>query len=125
MAGSIEYMVHVVKVFFFFSSSKNQSRHLSTSAVEESMQMLKTEVILCIQNSMETLHSIWTEIGLQEDQKKDRTETVLYHLQHLFQEMVKEEKELKSTLLANVETCTKELEILSQELQVPVYKVCE
>lgn len=110
---------------FFFSSSKNQSRHLSTSAVEESMQMIKNEVYQCIQNSMETLHSIWTEIGLQEDQKKDRTETVLYHLQHLFQEMVKEEKELKSTLLANVETCTKELEILSQELQVPVYKVCE
>lgn len=104
------------------SSSKNQSRHLSTSAVEESMQMIKNEVYQCIQNSMETLHSIWTEIGLQEDQKKDRTETVLYHLQHLFQEMVKEEKELKSTLLANVETCTKELEILSQELQVPVYK---
>ncbi|XP_015758521.1 PREDICTED: protein regulator of cytokinesis 1-like [Acropora digitifera] len=104
------------------SSSKNQSRHLSTSAVEESMQMIKNEVYQCIQNSMETLHSIWSEIGLQEDQKKDRTETVLYHLQHLFQEMVKEEKELKSTLLANVETCTKELEILSQELQVPVYK---
>ena len=87
--------------------------------------MIKNEVIPCIQNSMETLHGIWTEIGLQEDQKKDRTETVLYHLRHLFQEMVKEEKELKSTLLANVETCTKELEILSQELQVPVYKVCE
>ena len=96
---------------------------MSTSTVEESVQMIKNEVIPCIQNAMETLQNIWTEIGLQEEQKEERTKSVLYHLRTLLQEMVNEEEELKCTLQANVETCTKEMEKLSHELGVPVYKV--
>lgn len=107
----------------FPSSITNHSRHLSTSTVEESVQMIKSEVIPCLQNAMETLQNIWSEIGLQEDQKEERTKTVLYHLRTLLQQMVNEEEEMKSTLQANVETCTTELEELSQELGVPVYKV--
>lgn len=72
---------------------------------------------------METLQNIWTEIGLQEDQKEERTKSVLYHLRNLLQEMVKEEEDLKSTLQKNVETCTKEMEELSEELGVEVFKV--
>ena len=87
--------------------------------------MIKSEVIPCLQNAMETLQNIWSEIGLQEDQKEERTKTVLYHLRNLLQEMVNEEEELKSTLQANVETCTKELEMLSGELGLPVFKVCK
>ena len=107
----------------FPSSTTNHSRNLSTSTVEESVQMIKSEVIPCLQNAMETLQNIWSEIGLQEDQKEERTKTVLYHLRTLLQQMVNEEEEMKSTLQANVETCTTELEELSQELGVPVYKV--
>lgn len=87
--------------------------------------MIKSEVIPCLQNAMETLQNIWSEIGLQEDQKEERTKTVLYHLRNLLQEMVNEEEQLKSTLQANVETCTKELETLSGELGLPVFKVCK
>lgn len=87
--------------------------------------MIKSEVIPCLQNAMETLQNIWSEIGLQEEQKEERTKTVLYHLRNLLQEMVNEEEELKSTLQANVETCTKELEMLSGELGLPVFKVCK
>ena len=87
------------------------------------MQMIKSEVVPCLQNAMETLQNIWTEIGLPEDQKEERTRTVLFHLRNLLQEMVHEEEELKSTLQANVETCSKELEKLSQELGLPGYKV--
>lgn len=72
---------------------------------------------------METLQNIWIKIGFQEDQKEERTKSVLYHLRNLLQEMVNEEEELKSTLQANVETCTKEIEMLSQELGLPVDKV--
>ena len=108
----------------YFSSNRSNNRNLSTSNVEESVQMIKLEVIPCLQNAMETLQNIWSEIGLQEDQKEERTKTVLYHLRNLLQEMVNEEEELKSTLQANVETCTKELEMLSGELGLPVFKVC-
>lgn len=104
------------------SSNRSNNRNLSTSNVEESVQMIKLEVIPCLQNAMETLQNIWSEIGLQEDQKEERTKTVLYHLRNLLQEMVNEEEELKSTLQANVETCTKELEMLSGELGLPVFK---
>lgn len=104
------------------SSTKSHNRQMSTSTVEESVQMIKNEVIPCIQNAMETLQNIWTEIGLQEEQKEERTKSVLYHLRTLLQEMVNEEEELKCTLQANVETCTKEMEKLSHELGVPVYK---
>ena len=109
----------------YFSSNRSNNRNLSTSNVEESVQMIKSEVIPCLQHAMETLQNIWSEIGLQEDQKEERTKTVLYHLRNLLQEMVNEEEELKSTLQANVETCTKELEMLSGELGLPVFKVCK
>lgn len=104
------------------SSQRNTSRQLSTSSVEESVQMIKSEMIPCLQNAMQTLQNIWSEIGLQEDQREERTRSVLFHLRNLLQEMVSEEEEMKATLQANVETCTQELEKLSQELGLPVEK---
>lgn len=80
-------------------------------------------MIPCLQNAMQTLQNIWSEIGLQEDQREERTRSVLFHLRNLLQEMVSEEEEMKATLQANVETCTQELEKLSQELGLPVEKV--
>lgn len=85
--------------------------------------MIKSEVIPCLQNAMQTLQNIWSEIGLQEEQKEERTKSVLVHLRNLLQEMVSEEEELKATLQANVETCSQELEKLSAELGLPVFKV--
>ena len=85
--------------------------------------MIKSEMIPCLQNAMQTLQNIWSEIGLQEDQREERTRSVLFHLRNLLQEMVSEEEEMKVTLQANVETCTQELEKLSQELGLPVEKV--
>ena len=74
---------------------------------------------------MQTLQNIWSEIGLEEEQKEDRTNTVLFHLRTLLQQMVSEEEQLKATLQANVETCTQELKKLSEELGLPVFKVSD
>lgn len=104
------------------STTKNTSRHLSTSSVEDSVRMIKSEMIPCLQNAMQTLQNIWSEIGLEEEQKEERTNTVLFHLRNLLQQMVSEEEQLKATLQANVETCTQELEKLSEELGLPVFK---
>ncbi|KAJ7333632.1 hypothetical protein OS493_017175 [Desmophyllum pertusum] len=71
---------------------------------------------------MQTLQNIWSEIGLQEDQKEERTQSVLLHLRNLLKQMVNEEEELKTTLQANVESCSQELEKLCQELGLPMYK---
>lgn len=110
------------RLLFFYSSTRNNSRHLSTS-LEESVQLIKSEVIPCLQNAMQTLQNIWSEIGLPEDQKEERTQSVLLHLRNLLNQMVNEEEELKATLQANVESCSQELEKLCQELGLPVYKV--
>lgn len=87
--------------------------------------MIKSEVIPCLQDAMQTLQNIWSEIGLEEEQKEERTKSVLFHLRNLLKQMVSEEEELKSTLQANVETCTKELEKLSKELGLPMFKVSD
>ena len=87
--------------------------------------MIKSEVIPCLQDAMQTLQNIWSEIGLEEEQKEERTKSVLFHLRSLLQQMVSEEEELKSTLQANVETCTQELEKLSNELGLPMFKVSD
>ena len=87
--------------------------------------MIKSEVVPCLQNAMQTLQNIWSEIGLEEEQKEERTKTVLFHLRNLLQQMVSEEEQLKTTLQANVETCTQELEKLSEELGLPVFKVSD
>ena len=87
--------------------------------------MIKSEVIPCLQDAMQTLQNIWSEIGLEEEQKEERTKSVLFHLRSLLQQMVSEEEELKSTLQANVETCTQELEKLSKELGLPMFKVSD
>lgn len=65
---------------------------------------------------MAGLQNIWDEIGISEEQKEERTQVVLKHLQTLLHEMVIEEQELKKTLLENVETCTNDLKKLSEEL---------
>ncbi|XP_048584979.1 protein regulator of cytokinesis 1 isoform X2 [Nematostella vectensis] len=103
------------------SPSENTVQEVANagSLKDRSVQMIKNELVSCLENSMENLQKIWNEIGIADEQKEDRTQVVLKHLQSLLQEMVEEEELLKNTLLANVKTCTEELEKLSQELGVP------
>lgn len=110
-------------IFYTFLSFNRQNKTLSTSQAEESTEMIKNELVLCLENSMERLQSIWDVIGITESQKEDRTQVVLQHLQDLLREMVNEEDELRKTLLLNVETCSRELAQLSEEMGVPYYEV--
>ena len=103
-----------------FPNSISDSR-LSTA--EESVQMIKNELVPCLENSMDKLQKVWNEIGISEEQKEERTQVVLEHLQNLLKEMVNEEEELKTTLLGNVAMCTEELIKISGELGLPCYVV--
>ena len=87
------------------------------------MQLIKNELVPCLENSMEKLQKVWNEIGISEEQKEERTQVVLEHLQNLLNEMVAEEVELKTTLLGNVATCTEEMMKLSKELGVACFIV--
>lgn len=87
--------------------------------------MIKNELVQCLENAMERLQKVWSEIGISDEQKEERTQVVLEHLQNLLNEMVNEEEELKTTLLGNVAGCTEEMIKLSQELGIPCFIVSQ
>lgn len=105
-------------MFFYKSRPLATIEESLSSSKEMSVQMIKTELALCLENSMANLQTIWDEIGISEEQKEERTQVVLKHLQTLLQEMVVEEEDLKRTLLENVKTCTDDLKKLSKELGI-------
>lgn len=87
------------------------------------MQKIRNELVQCLENSMEKLQKVWNEIGISDEQKGERTQVVLQHLQNLLNEMVDEEIELKTSLLGNVATCTEEMIRISKELGIPCFIV--
>lgn len=89
----------------------------------ESAQLIKSEVIPCLQNGMKKLQCIWSRIGLHEDQKVERTKSVLVNLRHLLGGAIHEEERYEADLRAKVETCSQKLDTLSHELGLPAYKV--
>ncbi|KAK3750783.1 hypothetical protein QZH41_015331 [Actinostola sp. cb2023] len=80
--------------------------------------MIKNELVVCLENSLGGLQKIWDEIGISDEQKEERTQVVLKHLQTLLQQMVEEEQDLKKTLLRNVKTCRDDVKKLSEELGI-------
>ncbi|XP_071828228.1 protein regulator of cytokinesis 1-like isoform X2 [Apostichopus japonicus] len=85
---------------------------------EKRRQSMKLEVSRCLDSALNDLILIWNEIGIEENQRDDRQNVVLLHLQNLLDEMVREEKEMKKKLLASVEICGQEVVKLSAELRV-------
>lgn len=86
-------------------------------------QSMKLEVSRCLDSALNDLILIWNEIGIEENQRDDRQNVVLLHLQNLLDEMVREEKEMKKKLLASVEICGQEVVKLSAELRVARFEV--
>ncbi|CAH1783464.1 unnamed protein product [Owenia fusiformis] len=80
---------------------------------------MKEHIVQCLDFAMGKLTKIWDDIGICQDQRKERAEVVLLHLKNLLEEMVKEEEGLKKNLLQNVETYGEELVTLHKELNIP------
>lgn len=84
---------------------------------------MQNELGQCLGTTLDRLQTIWDEIGIHHDQRRERTKVVFLHLHTLLEEMVKEEESLKNNLLANVEKYGAELIKLSKEMSVPVHEV--
>jgi protein regulator of cytokinesis 1 len=76
-------------------------------------------MVKCLGSALDSLASIWEEIGILPEQRSTRTEVVMVHLRNLLDKMVKEEEGLRNKLLSNVKKHTAELQALSDELKVP------
>lgn len=64
--------------------------------------------------------SVWHEMGLTDELRKTRRETIQLHLTNLLREIADEEINLKKKLVTSVAASERELEDLCQTLSLPV-----
>ncbi|XP_069139804.1 protein regulator of cytokinesis 1-like isoform X1 [Argopecten irradians] len=83
---------------------------------------VKKELLQSLEVAMCKLHRIWSEIGICETQRQERSGTVMLHLRNLLDEMVREEETLKNTIAQRTEKYRRELDILTEEMSMPEYK---
>ncbi|XP_071752769.1 protein regulator of cytokinesis 1-like isoform X1 [Centroberyx gerrardi] len=80
------------------------------------------ESVSCLNRALVRLKDIWEEIGIPEDQRLQRTDVVREHIKGLLDMMIAEEETLKKRLQNSIETCRKELNDLTIELQMPPFE---
>jgi len=82
------------------------------------------ELHQCVDGGMVKLVAIWDDIGIVGEQRSARNRVVLMHLGNLLDEMVREEDQLRSRLVQNVDKYRTEVTRLCTELNVPLHEVC-
>ncbi|GAB1603667.1 protein regulator of cytokinesis 1 isoform X2 [Argonauta hians] len=75
-----------------------------------------------VEGSLETLESIWTEIGFAADQRSERCNSVLRHVESLFEDMIQQETDVRDSLKGKIVDIKDKLKVLSKELCVPMYE---
>jgi len=82
-----------------------------------------SKVIDVCKKGKEILESIWKEIGLNEEQKLMRNERFFDLIANLVNDMVTEEKDLKSQIEQRVVDFTSKINVLTEELGLPKFQV--
>lgn len=80
------------------------------------------ESVACLNKALNRLKDIWEEIGIPEDQRLQRTDVVKKHIRDLLDMMIAEEENLRKRLMSSIEACSKELDTLCIELQLPPFE---
>ncbi|NXR54810.1 PRC1 regulator, partial [Hippolais icterina] len=86
-------------------------------------EVLAAEAVCCLNRAMATLRDIWEEIGIPEELRLERTDTVRKHIKNLLDMMVAEEEGLRERLLKSIALCRKELDVLCNELQLGSFEI--
>ena len=92
-----------------------------TLSSERNVRMIKLveNVKFSLLETLTTLEEVWEDIGIKDDQKEQRNNTVSTHLQALLNEMLAEECDLKAKMEVRTEEYKRELEQLCNDLQLP------
>ncbi|KAJ8247472.1 hypothetical protein GJAV_G00246830 [Gymnothorax javanicus] len=85
-------------------------------------EVLAAESISCLNKALCRLKDIWEEIGIPEEQRLQRTDTVKSHIKGLLEMMIAEEESLKRRVINSIEMCRKELDVLCSELGLPAFE---
>lgn len=107
------------------------SSHLKIVRVEPDMRITMTSerntrmtkvndnIKFSVLESITALEDIWQEIGIKEEQKEQRNNTVVEHVEDLLKEMLAEEDELKQKMYLKTEEYKRELSELCNDLGLP------
>ncbi|XP_041755356.1 protein regulator of cytokinesis 1 isoform X2 [Coregonus clupeaformis] len=88
-------------------------------------EALAFSLVTGINHAMARLVDIWDSIGIMEEQRVERMETVKKHIEGLLNDMIIEEEALKHRIRANIITFKKQLETLCLEMSTEPYKLEE
>ncbi|NWH80501.1 PRC1 regulator, partial [Piaya cayana] len=87
--------------------------------------VVAAEAVSLLNGAMAALRDIWEEIGIPEEMRLERIETVKRHIKEILDLMVAEEERLKQRLLKSVALSRKEIDALCVELQLEPFEAEE
>uniref|UniRef100_A0A3B4B8Z1 Protein regulator of cytokinesis 1b n=1 Tax=Periophthalmus magnuspinnatus TaxID=409849 RepID=A0A3B4B8Z1_9GOBI len=82
-------------------------------------EVLAAEAVSCLNKALILLKDVWEEIGIPEDQRLQRTNTVKNHIRGLLEMMIAEEHSLKLRLEESIESSRREIQQLCLQLDLP------
>ncbi|XP_051956723.1 protein regulator of cytokinesis 1-like [Xyrauchen texanus] len=88
-------------------------------------EALAFSLVTEINHAMARLVDIWDSIGIMEDQRVERMQTVKKHIDGLLHSMIMEEEALRHRIRADIITSQKQLDTLCLELAVEPFKLEE
>lgn len=97
---------------------KHSKRFLDSMGKHHLSDLLKK----VIDESLEQLIGLWEEIGFPEEQLDERCNSVVRHVENLFEEMVQQEASVRDGLVSKIKDIGEKLKVLSKELSLPLYQ---
>ncbi|XP_029511398.2 protein regulator of cytokinesis 1-like isoform X2 [Oncorhynchus nerka] len=88
-------------------------------------EALAFSLVTGINHAMARLVDIWDSMGIMEEQRVERMETVKKHIEVLLNDMITEEEALRHRIRANIITFQKQLDTLCLEMSMDPYKMEE
>ncbi|XP_030625973.1 protein regulator of cytokinesis 1 [Chanos chanos] len=88
-------------------------------------EALASSLVTGINLAMARLVDIWDSIGIMEEQRVERMQTVKKYIEDLLNDMITEEESLRHRIKTNIITTQKQLETLCLELSLEPYKLEE
>ncbi|XP_068089679.1 protein regulator of cytokinesis 1-like [Hyperolius riggenbachi] len=85
-------------------------------------EVLASSIISSTNNALARLMDIWDGLGIKEEKRLWRIGEVKRHIEEMFNNMIKEELELKDRIEKSIQICRKEIRVLCYELSLEEYK---
>lgn len=89
----------------------------------DSIYVAESQILQSIASKFNELRTIWDWVGMSEEQRHERMNTAVMHLETLLSEMVQEEQDMMTTVKESVTHLERTVQILCKELNASVPEV--